>query len=416
VRCAVLCAAAAKALAKEKEERDREREREKERETERSSAAPAPAPAAAPKPPAASLYPPFPGAPAQGAPLFRPPMPMPTPAASAAPASAAPAPSSGVMNPARAAMNGLAPVAPGSAVPAPAPAPAPVPVPGPSVLLPGFNAPPVPGPLPGVLPPGAMMPGAMMPGAMMPGGMMPGGAVPNPAQAAMFAAMQQQLMPPLAAEGHAPPPADQPAPKKAKVAAVKVALIAEDEFLATNPPTVVLKVVVPNDSKFAEFNFNGQTVDVTFELKDTVHPFPPLPFVCVCGRILTTLSCSCASGGCGQEQAETGAERHAATKDETELRRWFVLEQRRQDSGVLQHQIRRSAARRRQRACGPQEKRKVKRLRRVLLLCGLFLSNLDASFLGAGSPQSNTRSYISRQSGRPARAKEFWFILLGGSS
>jgi len=46
--------------------------------------------------------------------------------------------------------------------------------------------------------------------------------------------------------------------------------ISEADFRALNPPTVSLRVVVPTDPS-AAFNFNGQTIDVTAALVDTVQ-------------------------------------------------------------------------------------------------------------------------------------------------
>jgi len=50
-----------------------------------------------------------------------------------------------------------------------------------------------------------------------------------------------------------------------------VKLIPEAEFLAANPPTVTIKVVVPADAKFAEFQFNGQMFELVLNLTDTVQ-------------------------------------------------------------------------------------------------------------------------------------------------
>ena len=115
---------------------------------------------------------------------------------------------------------------------------------------------------------------------------------PNPAQMAAAAAAHAQAQaqaraaPAMAAE-------DQPAAKKqrtdgvaaagaggapgtgaaapaAAAAGAKGKLVPEAEFRASHPASVSLRVVLPSDPSVA-FNFNGQTLDVTMQLTDSVQ-------------------------------------------------------------------------------------------------------------------------------------------------
>eukprot|EP00823_Brevimastigomonas_motovehiculus_P009056 TRINITY_DN872_c0_g1_i1.p1 TRINITY_DN872_c0_g1~~TRINITY_DN872_c0_g1_i1.p1 ORF type:complete len:773 (-),score=269.01 TRINITY_DN872_c0_g1_i1:176-2494(-) len=65
----------------------------------------------------------------------------------------------------------------------------------------------------------------------------------------------------------------QPSTKKVKLAttAVAVKLLPEQEWLAKNPATVSIRVVVPQDSQHSQWKFHGQTLDFTFNLTDTVE-------------------------------------------------------------------------------------------------------------------------------------------------
>jgi splicing factor 3A subunit 1 len=65
--------------------------------------------------------------------------------------------------------------------------------------------------------------------------------------------------------------ADEPPAKKAKLGPVKVRLIPEDDFLAKNPATVTVKILIPQDAKNSSWNFNGQTIDLVVSLKDSVQ-------------------------------------------------------------------------------------------------------------------------------------------------
>jgi splicing factor 3A subunit 1 len=98
-----------------------------------------------------------------------------------------------------------------------------------------------------------MMPGMPMP----PGGILPG----------------RPLLP-----GHVAPPLSsaEPQTKKAKVAAaaattgVKSNQKSEEEFMALFPGSISIQVLIPNESENKEWKFNGQTLDLTLDIKDTL--------------------------------------------------------------------------------------------------------------------------------------------------
>lgn len=169
------------------------------------------------------------------------------------------------------------------------PPPPSMPPPGPPPGAPPMTAPPPPTGMPAVPPgppagpppvrplqPPQMMVRPGMPG-MMPGmpmfpGMMPGMGMPG----------MPPLRPPLPGMGipgmvppvpmpTAAPGSEEPAAKKARFEAAAASLVPEAMWMAQTPPRFSVRVTLPAD--LAEFNCNGQTVEVVCNLGDSVEAF-----------------------------------------------------------------------------------------------------------------------------------------------
>ncbi|KAK7454123.1 hypothetical protein BaRGS_00039595 [Batillaria attramentaria] len=151
----------------------------------------------------------------------------------------------------------------------------PLPVSKPAPPPPPVSRPPVPQMAPrpmGMPPQGVIMmqgpgPMGMNPMGLNPMGMNPmmGMRPPMPPMQPMGMRPGPGMQPPQPAQP--PPPSDEPPSKKQKT---EDNLIPEDVFLQKNKGPVTLKVAVPNVADKPEWNLNGQTLDFTLPLTDTI--------------------------------------------------------------------------------------------------------------------------------------------------